>query len=279
MFSVYTRKGNSAILVLAVIIVLIGVAFGGKFFMSAVQDSLNHQQIHNTYSIYRGMDSQLDGFWFYVKGYWNHPVLTIDEAKAYIDEIIVNSPKAVLAFEVGDKTTNKGVEGVYVSLYRKGSGSLSYNQKTNERGVVKFLDLPLGNYNWKVISSSINVESTSPKEVSEEGKVHWVFVSIRSEPKPSPSPSPSPPPDEEEDVEPPLTDSDPVVNQEGEEIPETEAKVVNYTPEEWEAPWNGGDKQLEARPKIDQKVYIILVAFVLLVAIAVFFLFGFSLKP
>lgn len=261
----------------------------GGLGLTAIDDSKHKVTVHSGYTIYDARDDSLppnpektDGKYYYVEGYWDKPQKTLNDVY-YLAEVLsgqetetqpdsdievdpVKTTKVHFTVykkrwryvsETSRKIDRIPLENVGVFIHKKGSNTIFRHALTNTEGVAVFT-VPLGKYDFHVITSGYEKENTKVQVWDEEGHIYYKKVVLIKEIEYldgsvedvtetlSGSPEWYYGQDTEDETEEPLSDEETDLLESDREIVvdegEDETTVV-----EWEPPWEegGGDEQLE----------------------------------
>ena len=237
--------------------------------LTAIQDEKNTVTVYHGYTIYKAPDDTLPpnpqdgkGYYYYAKYYWNDGQETIQDIYDFVDDEIANSPKCVVHFTVekriitdhGDGHRTKdyvGLLDVRCHIYRDGEKAIWESQSTDHNGVAVFEGVPLGKYDFKVITTGYTKENANVQNWIEEGEIYYKRIILMEETvyedtgttddttDTTGEEPPDAPPDE-------TSEGDPVPDEDIDDFEDEDLEVVDTYSEDddfnegWDAPWTGG---------------------------------------
>ena len=195
------------------LVIALAVFIGG-IGLTAVRDR-HTVTVHAGYTIYTADDDtlapnplDLQGEYYYVKGYWDKPKKTLNDVYAYAERLAGEEPTytpdhpeddadepvvktAKVHFTVQKKiTTHESpthrtkeyipLSGINVHIHRDNDKQLFKTGQTNSDGVISFT-VPLGVYDYNVVTDDYSKSNTNNQEWTTEGEIYYKKITLITE--------------------------------------------------------------------------------------------------
>ena len=186
--------GISVFVAIVAFVILIG-GIG----LTAIDSTKSTVTVYEGYTIFKAEDDSIPpnpqdmgGEYYYVKGYWNDPQETIQDAYDFVGYLYDTSPKCTVHFTVQlrrriyleeghVKKVYEPFEEMHVVLYRDNEKAIYANKMTDEEGVAIFYGVPVGVWDFHVINSEFEKWNVNPQSWTEEGYIYYKTVTFERE--------------------------------------------------------------------------------------------------